>query len=101
MTTTTEIGADAFTRATRTERRRCGAKPAVCNACVEVLEVVDEELVCKGCGSRWAVAALSPCPRLATARVIDEDGSHDQLCASHAAVWRRVVAHAHETTHSA
>jgi hypothetical protein len=94
MTTATEMGEDAFTRAARTERRFCAAQPAFCDRCVEVLEAVDDELVCNTCGGRWPADSLTPCPRVATSRVIDEDGTEDRLCASHAAVWRRLSASA-------
>jgi hypothetical protein len=85
------LDAGAFTRSMRAVRDRCGAKPAVCDRCLEVCEVDGDELVCPSCGGRWAISMLAPCPRTATARVIDEDGAEDHLCASHAAVWRRLV----------
>jgi hypothetical protein len=94
---TAPLDVDAFTREARTERRFCAATPAVCDRCVEVLEALDEELVCRSCGGRWPLDSLSPCPRAATAIVRGEDGAEDRLCASHAVVWRRLVTRARET----
>lgn len=88
------LDADAFTRSARTVRELCGASPAVCAACLLVLEVDADanELICRDCGGRWPADSLTPCPRPATARVRDEEGHEDRLCAAHATVWRRLVA---------
>jgi hypothetical protein len=88
------LDADAFTRSARTVRELCGASPAVCAACLLVLEVDADanELICRDCGGRWPADSLTPCPRPATARVRDEEGHEDRLCAAHATIWRRLVA---------
>jgi hypothetical protein len=88
----TELSEAAFTRATRTVRTRCEAIPAVCADCTEVLEADGDELACRSCDRRWAADELTPCPRPAIAHVVDEDGHQDVLCASHAALWRRLAA---------
>jgi hypothetical protein len=85
------LEAAAFTRATRTERERCGARPAVCDRCIGVLEADDEQLVCPSCRRRFRVEDLVPCPREATACVTDADGAEDRLCASHAVLWHRLA----------
>lgn len=94
MNAEVEIG--GLARGQRTVRTFCGARPAVCNWCVEILEADREgELVCPRCGRRSRADAQIPCPRAATVTITDEDGCEDRFCDAHEQLWRRLAGALH------